>query len=1136
MLMKRQFALLAALLLTCGVTAFTARAEAAPQAASQSVGTIQGTVVDANGQPVIGATISEIGTTKATSTDASGKFAIKAAPGARLQVSFIGYKTQTLKASNGMRVALEDDNALLDEVVVVGYGQQKKVNLTGAVSVVDIDKTLTARPGGDVAKALQGAVPGLTIINSTGDINGNPTMKIRGIVGSLVQESNPYVVVDGMPVDDLSLINPADIESISVLKDAAASAVYGARAAFGVVLITTKQAKTGDKIRVNYDNNFAWDRATYLPDYSTVPEQLRALIRANGRAGLENELFGMYLDTMLPYAEAWQKQNGGKAGYREMRPFQSWDDVGDYYVNADGSGAMYYADWDVKGINFRTAPSMTHNINVQGSSGRTNFYASFGYNSRESIDKFNPDKVKRYTAAANISTAVTDWLTAGIRFNYSNKFYSTPFMGRDGYTYGWRWGSYFGPYGKLRLSDGELYDAYNSILYRKGYGNAESRDYLMKISPYLKINITKDLTLHADYTFSTLHYNQDVSRHIIQGANTWGGNITNPGTLVAQSGTFVQNSNLRRNSWNLNVYLEYMKTFNEAHNLKVMIGGNGEGDNRKYFSVRRTSMMDGNYPEINLTDGTITLPNPAYHTHRATGGYFGRINYDYKGIYLVEVDGRYDGSSNFRKGDRWAFFPSFSLGYRFSQESYWDKIRHIVSNGKVRFSYGSIGNDQGVDTYFESTVSSIAAGSVHWLNGAGNTATKITEANMPTAVPGNLTWEKINTTDVGIDLGFLNDRITLGFDWFNRDTKDMIAPAATLPAVYGTTTPRTNAGTLRSRGWELTLGIRHSFSNDASIYFNGSISDAKVKVLTWHNDARLLNQYYSGAVYGDIWGFETERYFTEDDFNGPKLTDDGKSILGWNYKEGVADQTGLQNGGFIYGPGDIKFKDLNGDGVINAGDPNMKDADGNPIGVGTPENHGDLKVIGNNTPRYEYAFHIGGTWKGFDLDLYFQGVGKRDVWTTGAFVMPLMRGADATYANQESYNIYDYFNPGDNRIDQGADFPVLYPGNNGQGTISSSIIQAGNHNFYPQTKYLVDMSYLRLKNVTLGYTLPQDLTRKAYIERLRIYFSANNLCLLHKGSGDIPVDPEMNYNTANGAWGRTNPITRSLSFGLQLTF
>ena len=307
---------------------------------------------------------------------------------------------------------------------------------------------------------------------------------------------------------------------------------------------------------------------------------------------------------------------------------------------------------------------------------------------------------------------------------------------------------------------------------------------------------------------------------------------------------------------------------------------------------------------------------------------------------------------------------------------------------------------------------------------------------------------------------------------------------------------------------------------DWSVYANFNIGDAKTTVTEWNNPTGILSSYFSGKEYGAIYGFETERYFTEADFTGKNA--DGS----WIYANGVADQTGLQSGTFVYGPGDIKFKDLNGDGVINGGN-------------GTKDDMGDLKVIGNSTPRYEYSFRLGASWKGFDMDMYFQGVGKRDQWTVSAFVMPLMRGADATYANQESYNkmIFDGTEIVGYEIDQNNKYPCLYPGNASSGTVSS--IGSGKNNFYPQTKYLVDMSYLRLKNITLGYTLPSEITKKAFMQKVRVYVAAENPCMVYRGNSDYPLDPEINTgqgSLGNGTWGRTNPVTRSYSCGLQVTF
>jgi hypothetical protein len=418
-------------------------------------------------------------------------------------------------------------------------------------------------------------------------------------------------------------------------------------------------------------------------------------------------------------------------------------------------------------------------------------------------------------------------------------------------------------------------------------------------------------------------------------------------------------------------------------------------------------------------------------------------------------------------------------------------------------------------------ISTTSAYQVNWLDGT----TQLNSFKMPSWVNSQLTWERIHTTDIGIDLGFLNNEFTLTFDWYQRLTKDMLAPGNALPSAVGASAPYTNAGELRSRGWELTLAWRKEFSKDFGLYANFSIGDSKVKVTKWNSTSKVIGHTgstayaYEGENWGDIWGFETDRYFTEADFNGKNA--DGS----WNYKEGVADQTGIQFGKFVFGPGDIKYKDLNGDGKIDGG-------------KGTLEDHGDLKVIGNRLPRYEYSFHIGGNFKGFDLDLFFQGVGKRDMWTISAFNFPLMRNADlALYANQTSYNIYDPENNNVNISESNA-YPCLWPGNDVAGNVAALSADGGSNNYYPQSKYLVDMSYLRLKSVTLGYTIPKELLRKIHIQNIRLYASGNNLFLLHKGNGDLPLDPEINTGegTAYGGWGRTIPITRSWAVGLQVTF
>lgn len=1128
--MNRQWALIGAILLASGMTCSTAMAASPNQIMSvtQSSTIVKGQIVDAEGEPIVGATVVEIGTTRGTVTDIDGKFQINSPANAKLRITYVGYKTVETKAHDGMKIVMQHDNAQLDEIVVVGYGQQKKVNLTGSVTNVDISKTLGGRPEQDVAKALQGAVPGLTITNTSGDINSQPTMQIRGL-GTLSNgaTSNPLVVVDGVPVDDLTMVNAADIATISVLKDAASTSIYGSRAAFGVILITTKEGKKGEKVQVKYDGHFAWDRATVLPDYPDVPSQLEAaMIGAKRTDGSDPELFGMYFSQMLPYAKAWKEQHSGKKGYSEMKPFQSMDNVGDYYFN--GNQPFYYADYDIQDIWYnKAAPSQSHSVSLNGSNGRTSYYTSFSYDYKQNLMKFNPDKLSRYNFTTNLKTDVTDWLTVGTRVNFVRRSFSKADSWNNVYQYLWRWGSFFIPSGYMYDENGEKLD-YRVVAMQKQAARKTTVHDQARFNAYAIAHITKDLTFNIDYTYQIDNYNYKTSDHSVYGMN-WSG--VTPTYIVGTSSSNTSRENIKQNRWTANAYLNYNHTWVDAHNLGVMVGVNGERFKSDEMWANRTHLYNEDYPELNLAYGEMKDATISSFTgDRSTAGYFGRINYDYKGIYLLELNGRYDGSSRFPAGDKWAFFPSMSLGYRFTEEGYWKNLHDVISNGKLRFSYGEIGNEAIGDNMFISTISPVAQSKLYWMDKNGN---KLNQFQLPDWVSSSLTWERIKTTDIGVDLSFLNDDLSLTFDWYQRTTNDMLAPGKAIPDVAGASAPFTNAGSLRTRGWELSLSYRKQINKDLNVYGTFNIGDSKSKVTKWNNDSKLIGHTggivdasnarmyaYEGETWGDIWGFETDRYFTEDDFNGKDAN--GK----WIYKDGVADQTGIQTDNFVFGPGDIKYKDLDNSGTIDGG-------------KGTADDHGDLKVIGNTLPRYEYSFHLGGSWKGIDLDLFFQGVGKRDMWTQSSFVFPLMRDADkALYANQTDYNVYDPAN-GIVNISQSNRYPCLYSGNEGSGNVTGLASIGGEHNYYPQTKYLVNMAYLRLKNVTIGYTLPASITKKVYMEKVRFYGSVNNLCLLYNGAKDYPVDPEMNAGQGSlsyGTWGRTYPITRTWSVGVQVTF
>ena len=1105
-------AAMAALCLSGNWGGVEVKAAPAPQvvAAQKATMTISGTVKDENGAPLVGANVMERSTTRGIVTDIDGKFTLKVAPGSTIIFSYLGYSTVEQKAASNMDIVLKEDNALLDELVVVGYGQQKRANLTGAVSTVNVDKDLVAKPQMDVAKSLQGIVPGLSVINTQGGIDAQPTLTIRG-VGTLSnnETSSPYIIVDGIPTEDLTLINPNDIESVSVLKDAASTSIYGSRAAFGVILITTKGGAK-DKVSVNYTNNFSWGTPSILPDYADVPSQLEAMMEVNRNAGTSNpELFGMYFNqpisapgtdlngkTMIDLAKLWQQQHGYKKDdqYRNLRPYQSLSDVGDYYLDPATGKALFYADWDVVGINYRDwTPSQSHNINVNGTSGRTSYYLSFGYDKKEGVLAANPDELHRYNVTANIQSGVTDWLTVGARFQYTDRTYTKPNPTETPYQYMWRWGSFFYPYGMI---DGvDLRSPYALL---KAAADDETHTKFTRMTGYLKANIIDGLTLNADYTYTNRNVFVDEVRSPVFGYNTWG---TVDAPSMYSSSSYVYQDSRYNNRWALNVYANYEFNFGK-HNFNVMAGGNAEGGTYRMHYSQRRDLTNVNLPELNLASGEQLVGSE--HSHWGTAGYFARINYNWNEIWLLELNGRIDGSSSFPANDRWAFFPSGSVGYRFSQEKYFEPLRDIISNGKLRASFGEIGNEAVGDNMYIQTIGNPS--NSYWLDAKGS---RLTMYDLPKMVSETLTWERIQTADIGLDLGFFNNSLNVTFDWYQRKTLDMLAPGTVLPDVLGADAPYGNNGSLRTRGWELSASWNKQFG-DFNVYVSGNVSDFKTVVTEWNNPTGILSDYFSGKVYGDIYGFETDRLFTEDDF-----TWDAQGNR-TGYAPGVANQDGLVgSGNFQYSPGDTKYKDLNNDGKIDGG-------------KGTTSDMGDLKVIGNSTPRFQYGFRLGGSWKGIDIDMYFQGVGKWSQWSTGAFVMPFSRGADGIYENQ-----MDYWTP-DNTD---AWWPRLYPGNGVSGTVSG--VATGAYNFYPQSKYLIDRSYLRFKNLTVGYTLPQNLTKKWYIEKLRVYFTAENLCELINNSF-APVDPEIDSSevsgNGNGTWGRITPMMRTISCGLQLTF
>ncbi|MDE5684425.1 MAG: SusC/RagA family TonB-linked outer membrane protein, partial [Muribaculaceae bacterium] len=1028
----------------------------------------------------------------------------------------------------------------------IGYGSQKRANLTGAVATVDVARTMENRPVQDVTKALQGAVPGLTITSSSGDINSTSDIRIRG-VGSLTngRSSSPLIVVDGVPVDNLDYIDPNDIQDISVLKDAASAAVYGARASFGVILITTKEAAKKDKVSISYSANFAWSTPTVLPNFVSSVEDAKASLQTFYRGmGSDKSVVGdMFYEDMIPYFEKWYEQHGDRYDkIVSLQPYVDEDNIGDYRI-INGK-IIRYADWDMKETVYRWAPQQKHNVSLEGTSGKTQYRLSFGYNGRENMMRYVPEKLSQYMANANISTQVTSWLKAGTRISFTQRDYQEPNTPSNTLQYAMRWAPFVSTWGTMTNPEtGEERYFRNTLSERILAPTDRIRTRQTRLQAWIQAEIIKGLTVNADFTYDFRSANTKAS-WAIQETWDWG---SKPWSVyrwpsTGQDGTLVRARKNDMDRWTTNIFATYSKTFAQDHNLKVMAGFSAERYTYDNLYAQHKGRYDLDLIDLDLTYGTEAsdFAISGGSGHSATAGFFGRVNYDYKNRYLIEGNLRYDGSTRFPAHKQWALFPSFSAGWRFSEESFFEPVNSWWSNGKLRASYGHLGNENIGSNAF---ISIITPGSknVSWLNIAG---TQLNGATMPTLVNSTLTWERVITTDVGLDLGFLNNSLNVTFDWFNRETRDMLAPGMPLPSTLGASAPTENAGTLRTNGWELSVSYNKSFG-DWDIWATATLGDSKSKVVKWaSNEYKTLYSYYwgesgyrfyEGQTYGDIWGFEYDRYFEKSDFSGQNANGV------WQYGEGVANQSYLETGSFHFGPGDVKFVDRNGDGVINNGDPNMKDADGNPIPVGTLANHGDLKVIGNALPRYEYSFRLGAAWKGFDLDLFFQGVGKRAMWVVSNSVQPFAQSNSGLFEHQQSYNRYVVDENGkitDYIINQDNLYPNLTTGDMGYNSRMRNTCNQGWNNFTNNDRYIVNMAYLRMKNITFGYTLPTDITTKAYLQKVRVYFSAENPFFIYNGAGKFKLDPEVHGGVSEGfyGFGRNHPTMKSYSFGVQVSF
>ncbi|SET13504.1 SusC/RagA family TonB-linked outer membrane protein [Prevotella sp. kh1p2] len=1053
---------------------------------------IKGKVVDAHGEPLIGVSVTEQGTSNGAITDMEGNFELTLRnPDAMLRFNYVGFDPQVLKPQSGMTVTMKDASTELNEVVVVGYGTQKKADLTGAVANVDVGKAIASRPITDVGKALQGITPGLTITNSTGGVGTESTIRLRGSVGSLSAGSGtaPLILVDNVEVPDLNLVNPDDIQSISVLKDAASASIYGTRAAWGVILITTKQGSANDNVRVTYSNNFAWNKPTKMPKVASASDNANFIWAIMQRLGVTQQSnIGYTLDEYsIGKIQEWEDKYGGMS-QSELGEMQEGRD----FELLNGKTYFYRSFDPIKEFTRNWTPQQTHNLSVTGGSKRTTYNISMSYLNQKGIMKFNTDKYDRYTLHSNITTSIRDWWQVHTNLLFTRSNNDQPYRYTSGQYDAWfylmRWPRWY-PYAD-----------YEGKPFRSAVTDIKNGNRENLASTYVRANVgteltpLKNLTVNFDYTFGYINDAQKRNGGTVMAYNMF---ATAPFSNYVDIYGTTHNRTVQTSRYTLqNIfkgYATYSFNIEQRHDFKVMAGFDAETREAFAHYSERRGLISQDLPEIALAVGDQYSFNSDYSFHNdfAAAGFFGRINYDFMQKYLLEVNARYDGSSRFPKGKKWAFFPSVSAGWRASEEKFMSWAKPTLSYLKLRASWGTIGNQ---DVAANSFVSTMTSGNSGWIvDGA-----QMLSLGAPTVISSNLTWERVTTLDFGIDAGFFNDELSLTADWYHRVTSDMHTAGEALPVTFGAKVPKVNYGELTGNGFEIGLNYQHRFANGLGVQAGASFSHVIERITKFNSQDRDIYGNYEGKRLGEIWGYVTDRLFQADDFNA-----DG------TLKAGIPSQSLYETGSFKFGPGDVKYKNLDDDDKIS-------------YGSNTVEDHGDLKVIGNSLPNYEYSFNVGASYAGFDFSAFFQGVGKHDFWAFGSVAIPAGGSGylDAAFEHQ-----MDYWTP--------THTDAFYPRPSNMAWVSNG------QNYLRQTRFLCNMAYLRCKNITVGYTVPATWLKKIYLTSARVYLSAENL--FEFDDMKIPVDPESTdykagYGSGSWSFGRSYPYSRTLSFGMQIVF
>lgn len=870
--------------------------------------TVSGNIKDDTGFPLIGVNVVIKGSNQGVITDVDGNFSMEDVPSsAILRFSYIGYQPIEMKAQESIMLVMHEDNEKLEEVVVVGYGTQKKVNLTGAIEVVDGDR-LKNRPSTNVSQVMQGTVSGVNFSygNSGSEPGAKLNLQIRG-------QGEPYVLIDGT-VGDLNMIDPNDIENISVLKDAAASAIYGARAPYGVVIITTKSGKREEKIQVDFSANVAFTKPIRKPRMVDSYTFVRAMNEFHDNQG-ESRLFAEEtIDRIIAYIN--------NPSLPETVPDATNSNQWATYLLANGNN-----DWI--DVHFGSGVRNQENVSIKGGGKDLAFYLSAGHAYEKGILNFGKDTYRRINFNAKLDLSLTKWwkLSSNTRVVQSTR--ENPNYDDEG-DYDMMIHQIFRtqPNQFLKSPNGYYSRLSRIPMIEAGSDKTITRGILQRFAT--DITPLKNWTISADYSID-FPYTSFTSNNLTAYEDLVDGSLSAIPTTVP---SYVNKYKSHTMYNSLNVYTSYKFDLKDKHHFTAMLGFQQESNSYDYLSGLKKELITPEVPSISTATGEMQTTDDL--THWSTQGYFARLNYDYMGKYLLEVNARYDGTSKFTKDHRWGLFPSFSLGWNISHEKFWEPVSPYVNTLKLRTSWGSLGN-QNVDAYQDLPLLGTEMNLEWILNGKRPAYT-----TAPNLINPVLTWESSKTVDVGADLGFFNNRLQITADYYQRLTFNRLGPAQALPAVLGADIPKENNSELRTRGWDLSFTWRDKVSNDFSYSVTAMLFDYKSVVTKYNNPTGILTTDYEGKTIGEIWGYETVGLI--------RTQEDADRI----------NQSKSQNfiNAQVWRTGDVMYRDLNNDGLINNGKNTVSD-------------HGDLRIIGNNTPRYQFGITLSADYKGFDFMAFF---------------------------------------------------------------------------------------------------------------------------------------------------------------------